>query len=55
MRRDKERKEQELKRSPRVDFIPGGTQPGTVIPGSKFSMPVPGIKLCSLYSTMLAL
>ncbi|CAN0853486.1 SAP30-binding protein [Linum grandiflorum] len=38
LRRDRERREQELKRSPKVEFVPGGTQPGMV---SKFSMPIP--------------
>ncbi|KDP21112.1 hypothetical protein JCGZ_21583 [Jatropha curcas] len=41
MRREKERKEQELKKSPKVEFIPGGTQPGQVIPTTKFSLPIP--------------
>ncbi|CAL1410412.1 unnamed protein product [Linum trigynum] len=41
LRRDKERREQELKKSPKVEFVPGGTQPGIVMPPSKFSMPIP--------------
>lgn len=34
MRREIERKEQERKKSPKVDFIAGGVQPGTVVPTS---------------------
>eukprot|EP00257_Ricinus_communis_P018088 XP_015576694.1 SAP30-binding protein isoform X4 [Ricinus communis] len=41
MRHERERKEQELKKSPKVEFISGGTQPGQVVPPSKFSMPIP--------------
>ncbi|CAN1355830.1 SAP30-binding protein [Linum perenne] len=41
LRRDRERREQELKRSPKVEFVAGGTQPGMVVPPSKFSMPIP--------------
>lgn len=43
MRREMERKEQERKRSPKVDFMSGGTQPGTVIPTPKISIPIPGL------------
>ncbi|CAI0475895.1 unnamed protein product [Linum tenue] len=42
LRRDKERREQELKKSPKVEFAPGGTQPGIVVPPSRFSMAIPG-------------
>ncbi|XP_065878918.1 uncharacterized protein [Euphorbia lathyris] len=41
MRREKDRKEQELKKSPKVEFVPGGTQPGQIMPSSKFSLPIP--------------
>ncbi|CAL1400905.1 unnamed protein product [Linum trigynum] len=41
LRRDKERREQELKKSPKVEFAPGGTQPGIVVPPSRFSMAIP--------------
>uniref|UniRef100_A0A2P2K2B4 SAP30-binding protein n=1 Tax=Rhizophora mucronata TaxID=61149 RepID=A0A2P2K2B4_RHIMU len=41
MRRERERKEQELKKSPKVEFVSGGTQPGMVVPPSKFSVPIP--------------
>ncbi|XP_011039419.1 PREDICTED: SAP30-binding protein-like isoform X2 [Populus euphratica] len=41
MRRERERKEQELKRSPKVEFVSGGTQPGVVVPPTKFSLPIP--------------
>jgi hypothetical protein len=44
MRRERERKEQELKRSPKVEFVSGGTQPGVVVPPTKFSLPIPGLK-----------
>ncbi|XP_050225421.1 uncharacterized protein LOC126674917 isoform X2 [Mercurialis annua] len=46
MRRERERKEQELKRSPKVEFISGGSQPGQVVPTSKFSMPISESYLC---------
>ncbi|KAJ8761395.1 hypothetical protein K2173_001526 [Erythroxylum novogranatense] len=39
MRRDRERKEQELKRSPKVEFVSGGSQPGAVVPPPKFTVP----------------
>ncbi|XP_073264742.1 uncharacterized protein [Populus alba] len=41
MRRERERKEQELKRSTKVEFVMGGTRPGVVAPPTKFSMPIP--------------
>ncbi|KAH8511717.1 hypothetical protein H0E87_009042 [Populus deltoides] len=41
MRRERERKDQELKRSTKVEFVMGGTQPGVVVPPTKFSMPIP--------------
>lgn len=44
MRREKERKEQELKKSPKVEFISGGTQPGQVVGAPKFPLPIPGPK-----------
>ncbi|XP_015576692.2 uncharacterized protein LOC8275149 isoform X2 [Ricinus communis] len=55
MRRERERKEQELKKSPKVEFISGGTQPGQVVPPSKFSMPIPGLKPSSLNVLLLLL
>lgn len=42
MRREMQRKEEERKRSPKVDFISGGTQPGTVVPTAKINMQIPG-------------
>ncbi|CAH9141548.1 unnamed protein product [Cuscuta epithymum] len=41
IRRGMERKEQERRNSPKVDFISGGTQPGTVTMG-KPNLPLPG-------------
>ncbi|XXG67477.1 hypothetical protein AAC387_Pa06g0818 [Persea americana] len=37
MKREMERKEQERKKSPKVDFVPGSTQPGTVASAPKIS------------------
>ena len=42
MRRERERKDQELKRSPKVEFVTGITLPGVIVPPTKFSMPIPG-------------
>lgn len=42
MKREIERKEQERKKSQKIDFIPGGTQPGTVPPAPKISTQIPG-------------
>ncbi|KAM7264192.1 hypothetical protein ACFE04_001875 [Oxalis oulophora] len=42
MKRERERKEQELKRSPKVDFISGGIQPVPVTVAAKFNVPIPG-------------
>lgn len=41
IKREQERKEQERKRSPRVDFVPGGIQTPVVIPILKTSA-IPG-------------
>ncbi|XP_038685169.1 uncharacterized protein LOC119985072 [Tripterygium wilfordii] len=43
MNRDRERKEQERKKSPKVEFVSGGTQPGTVIGAPKFNLAIPGV------------
>lgn len=40
MRREMERREQERKRSPKVDFISGGTQ--SAVPTPKINLPIPG-------------
>lgn len=42
MKREMERKEQERKKSPKVEFITGGTQAGVVSMAPKISMQVPG-------------
>ncbi|KAF5742347.1 hypothetical protein HS088_TW09G00391 [Tripterygium wilfordii] len=42
MKRERERRDQELKRSPRPELVMGGYQPGIVRAGSKFSLPIPG-------------
>ncbi|OAY26357.1 SAP30-binding protein isoform X2 [Manihot esculenta] len=51
MRREKERKEQELKKSPKVEFISGGTQPGQVVGAPKFPLPIPAGASSALHST----
>ncbi|KAJ8761846.1 hypothetical protein K2173_005418 [Erythroxylum novogranatense] len=43
MRRDRERKEQELKRSPKVEFVSDGSQPGAVVPPAKLGVPIPAV------------
>ncbi|KAJ6766934.1 hypothetical protein OIU79_022825 [Salix purpurea] len=43
MRRERERKDQELKRSPKVEFVTGITRPGLIVPPTKFSMPIPAV------------
>ncbi|GAV89006.1 HCNGP domain-containing protein [Cephalotus follicularis] len=43
MKREKERKEQELKKSPKVEFVSIGTQPGTVAGAAKYNVPIPGV------------
>ncbi|KAJ6738300.1 TRANSCRIPTIONAL REGULATOR PROTEIN HCNGP [Salix koriyanagi] len=43
MRRERERKDQELKRSPKVEFVTGITRPGVIVPPTKFSMPIPAV------------
>lgn len=42
MKREMERREQERKRSPKVDFISGGTQPAAMVPTPKINLPIPG-------------
>ncbi|CAI9087253.1 OLC1v1021280C1 [Oldenlandia corymbosa var. corymbosa] len=44
MRREMERKEQERKRSPRIDFFSGGTQVGAV-PTPKINLPITGLQM----------
>ncbi|KAG8482260.1 hypothetical protein CXB51_026997 [Gossypium anomalum] len=39
MKCERERKEQESKKNQKVEFVPGGNQPGAVLPASKVSMP----------------
>lgn len=43
MKREMERKEQERKKSPKVDFVPGSTQPGTVASAPKISTQIAGM------------
>ncbi|XP_059669661.1 uncharacterized protein LOC132314905 isoform X1 [Cornus florida] len=43
MKREMERKEQEKKKSQKVEFIGGGTQPGTIASAPKISMPITGV------------
>lgn len=42
MRREKERKDQESKKNQKVEFIPGGLQPGLVAAAPKPNIPVTG-------------
>ncbi|KAL3576204.1 hypothetical protein D5086_021487 [Populus alba] len=51
MRRERERKEQELKRSPKVEFVSGGTQPGVAVPPTKFSLPIPVVTASGTHSS----
>lgn len=43
MKREMERKEQERKRSQKVEFVAGGMQPGIVATAPKINMPIPAI------------
>ncbi|XP_052201312.1 uncharacterized protein LOC127807482 [Diospyros lotus] len=43
MKREMERKEQERKKSPKVEFVSGGTQPGVVASAPKVNIPIPGV------------
>ncbi|KAL7089160.1 hypothetical protein ACP275_13G171600 [Erythranthe tilingii] len=47
MRRETERREQERKKTPKLDFASGGIQPGNVVPTPKISMPTPGLAAIS--------
>lgn len=38
------RAEQEKKKSQKVDFVSGGTQPVTIAPASRINIPIPGLK-----------
>lgn len=42
MRREMERKDQERKRSQKIEYVSGGTQPGIVGAAPKINVPVPG-------------
>ncbi|KAG8385420.1 hypothetical protein BUALT_Bualt03G0043500 [Buddleja alternifolia] len=43
MRREMDRREQERKRSQKLDFTSGGLQPGNIVPTPKVSMPTSGL------------
>ncbi|KAK4859101.1 hypothetical protein QYF36_026864 [Acer negundo] len=43
MKREKERKDQENKRNQKVEFIPGGVQPGLIAAASKPNIPITGL------------
>ncbi|VVA35271.1 PREDICTED: SAP30-binding [Prunus dulcis] len=43
MRREMERKDQERKRSQKIEYVSGGTQPGIVGAAPKINVPVPGV------------
>lgn len=42
MKREAERKEQERKKSPKVDFVSGGSQAGITATAQKATLPSPG-------------
>ncbi|XP_004233036.1 uncharacterized protein [Solanum lycopersicum] len=42
-KREMERREQERRRSPKVDFISGGTQPAPMVPTPKINLSIPGM------------
>lgn len=43
MKREMEKREQEKKRSQKVDFVAGGTQPGNASAANKINLPIPGM------------
>ncbi|XP_057494911.1 uncharacterized protein LOC130780007 [Actinidia eriantha] len=43
MKRELDRKEQEKKKSQKVEFVTGGTQPVVVAPTPKINIPIPGV------------
>ncbi|GFY88945.1 transcriptional regulator family protein [Actinidia rufa] len=43
MKRELDRKEQEKKKSQKVEFVTGGTQPVVVTPTPKINIPIPGV------------
>lgn len=43
MKHERERKEQESKKSQKLDFVSAGTQPGTVFAPQKPNIPIPGV------------
>ncbi|XP_073312309.1 uncharacterized protein [Primulina huaijiensis] len=43
IRREVERREQEKKKNPKVDFVSGGMQQGNVVPTPKIHTPIPGL------------
>ncbi|XP_042011022.1 uncharacterized protein LOC121759492 isoform X1 [Salvia splendens] len=47
MRREFERKEQERKKSQKLEFTPGGVQPGNALPTPKINIPTPGLTAVS--------
>ncbi|KAL3377083.1 hypothetical protein AABB24_003480 [Solanum stoloniferum] len=42
-KREMDRREQERRRSPKVDFISGGTQPAPMVPTPKINLSIPGM------------
>ena len=53
MRREFERKEQERKKSQKLEFTPGGVQPGNALPTPKINIPTPGTRLTLQHITLL--
>ncbi|MBA0627848.1 hypothetical protein Godav_022653 [Gossypium davidsonii] len=47
MKCERERKEQESKKNQKVEFVPGGNQPGAVLPAPKVSMPTAGCSVAA--------
>lgn len=44
MKRESDRKEQEKKKSQKIEYVSGGTQLGTIVPAPKVNLPIPGLE-----------
>ncbi|KAH0696998.1 hypothetical protein KY290_014431 [Solanum tuberosum] len=51
-KREMDRREQERRRSPKVDFISGGTQPAPMVPTPKINLSIPGMAPVALPPTV---
>lgn len=52
MRRESDRKEQEKKKAPKVEFISGGTQAGIVAGAPRINIPVAGLETIFIYNVV---